>query len=459
MISIYEKFRNSSLDLSALGLRDGSSVIEGSVIPASARVLAWLADSPVCFCQFPEQSNAVFVSNPDALPGEQLLPVAKDLLDFIGLLIRCKDATLIAGAYQWSSVRFQELADAITPGMKARSVMRALENIYHPPVIQDPGAMMLQLRRELIDATASRESDWTVGFETDFAKVCPKGQASREQAVNKTVALAGGTWHVPAVYLCEDGIVVDTFLEVSLQQLDDFRSKWSDLSEELLSMAEKLQRQLDDPLTAAVTGILTVNDKPLRCKRSFSTIWNPLCDNAAQVRRILNHYKLDPDYGYLFRRYCFLRKGKYPPIRTMQLTLEAVPVMVPEESFTVQEAGKRFRFVHPCTGLEHSFIVLSESKEALNPNFLTNHPCYYTRLTYALEPSISPENFRVVDQNPGDWWEGYQDDPAATVYADKKPDPGRYALSSLHYEPQDQVCWQMIFRRKLHQDLQLQLLP
>jgi hypothetical protein len=143
----------------------------------------------------------------------------------------------------------------------------------------------------------------------------------------------------------------------------------------------------------------------------------------------------------------------------MQLTLEAVPVMVPEEGFTVQENGGRFRFIHPSTGLEHIFTVTDLSQEALNPNFLTNHPCFYTRMTYSLEPSISPENFRIVDQKPSDFWEGYQDDPASVIYADRKPDPGRYALSSLHYEPQDQVCWQMIFRRKIYKDLNLQLLP
>ena len=143
----------------------------------------------------------------------------------------------------------------------------------------------------------------------------------------------------------------------------------------------------------------------------------------------------------------------------MELTLEATQVMVPEESFTVQKAGTRFRFTHPGSGLEHSFTALCVSQEALNPNFLTNHPCYYTKLTYALEPSISPENFRIVDQEPGDPWEGYQDEPAAVIFRDRKPDPGRYALSSLHYEPRDQVRWQMIFRRKLHKDIQLKLLP
>lgn len=454
---IYDQFVNSSLDLTALRLDDVTSINKDSVAPAHARVLAWLADSDVCFCQFPEQNRTVYAADPSALPGEQLLPVAKDILEFIGLLVCCKDATLIARSYQWSSIHLRKLLEATVPGMKARSVVRALENTYHPPVIDDPGAMMAELRKEFWDT--ARGIDWKVGFETDFSTACSKGKAGKELPLNKTVTRQEGTWHIPSIYLCEDGIVADTVLEVSARKLEEFRNNWSNRSEESLSQADKLQRQLDNPLTAAVTGILTVNDKPLRCKNSFTAIWDPLGDNDAPVRQFLNHYKLDPDCGYLLRRYCFLRKGKHPQIRSMQLTLEGVPVMVPEESFTAQEAGMRFRFNHPSTGLEHIFTVLSVNKEALNPNFLTNHPCFYTRLTYSLEPSISPENFRIVDQKPSDFWEGYQDDPASVIYADRKPDPGRYALSSLHYEPQDQVCWQMIFRRKICKDLNLQLLP
>lgn len=449
-MTIYETFRNSSLDLSALGLQDGPSVSQ-----SSTRVLGWLTDSAVHFCQLPEQGNTVFAADPTALPAEQLLPVAEDIPNFIGLLIRCKDAALIAGAYQWSRFRFQELVDAMTPGVKARSVIRALENIYHPPIIHDPGAMMAGLRKEFCDASGAK--DWAVDFDADFAAPCTK--AGKELALGRSISQGDRTWYVPSVYLCENGIVVDTFLEVSPESLKDFRGSWGSRCEESLSLADKLQRNLDDPLTAEITGILTVNDKPLRCKTSFTAVWNPLCDNTAQVRSILNHYRLDPDLGYLFKRYCFTRKGKYPQIRTMELTLEAMPVMVPDGTFTVQKTGMRFYFTHPSTGLEHSFTALSLSSEALNPNFLTNHPCFYTRLNYALEPSISPENFRIVDRDPSDLWEGYQDDPAAVIYADRKPDPGRYALSSLHYEPQETVHWQMIFRRKIHKDLQLKLLP
>lgn len=456
-MTIYEKFRSSSLDLSVLGLHDGSSVSESKLTPNHTRVLAWLNASAVHFCQFPEHGDIVFAVDPNALPEEQILPVAENIPHFIGLLIRCKDAALIAGAYQWSSFRFQELVDAVTPGMKARSVIRALENIYHPPMIQDPGAVLSRLRMEFAGSFGT--ANWGVGFGTDFSHNCPKGRCGKELVLNRSLSHSQGTWHVPSIFLCEDGVVVDTFLEVSPDQLLDFRNNWDGRREESLSLIDKLQRQLDHPLSAAVSGILFVNDKPIQCKCSFTAVWNPMCDNAASVRGILNHYRLDPDQGYLFIRYCFLRKGKQPQIRTLQLTLEATPIMIPGETFTVQKAGMRLRFTHPGTGLEHSFTALALNDEALNPNFLTNHPCHFTRLTYALEPSISPDNFQIADTDPGDWWEGHQDDPATVIYAGKKPDPGRYALSSLRYEACDQIRWQMIFRRKPHQDLQLKLLP
>lgn len=456
-MTIYEAFRNSCLDLSALGLQDGPSVSNSKLIPGHNRVLTWLADSPVHFCQIPEQGETVFAVDPNALPGEQVLPVAEDILSFIGLLICCKDAALIAGAYQWSNVRLQERIDAIELSMKARSVIRALENIYHPPVIRDPGATMYRLRKEL--AVPVQTVDWKVGFETDFSQSCPKERSGKELTLNRSVSHPQGTWYVPSAYLCEDGIVVDTFLEVAQDSLENFRNRWGCHGEKLLSLAEQYQMQLDDPLNAPVTGVLTVNDKRFGCKSSFSALWHPMRDNTAEIRSILNHYRLDPNMGYLFKRYCFLRKGKQPQIRTMELTLEATQVMVPEEAFTAQRNGMRFRFVHPGTGLEHIFTVVEQSQEALNPNFLTNHPCYYTKLIYTLEPSISPENFRIVDQEPGDPWEGYQDEPAAVIFRDRKPDPGRYALSSLHYEPREQVRWQMVFRRKLHADVQLKLLP
>lgn len=455
-MSIYQKFKNSCLDLTILGLQDQPSFTPNR-LPDNARILSWLVGSSVCFCQLPDHGDTVFAADADALPSEQLIPVAEDIPHFIGLLVCCPDAALIAGAYQWSSKRFQQRITAITLSMKAQSVIRALTNTYHPPVIENPISMMAQLRTVFSDR--SQLGQWKVTFDRDFAQDCADARCGKELVLNRKAAADRSTWHVPSVYLCEDGIVVDVFMEVSDERLANYQNVWQHRKDETLSLADKLQRQLDDPMTAAVTGVLTVNEKVLRCKRSFTAIWDPMSDNSARERSILRHYGLDLDQSYLFRRYCFARKGKQSQVRSMQLTLEATPAMVPDRSFTVTEDGMQFTFKHPATGLEHCFTALSLVPEALNPNFLTNHPCFYTRLNYALEPSISPENFTVVDCDPGDPWEGYQDDPAAVIFANRKPDRGRYALSSLHYEPREHVCWRMLFRRKLHPDISLKLLP
>lgn len=455
-MTTYNEFRCSCLDLTILGLQDEPAV-KNSPFPQNAQVLGWLTGRPVCFFQIPEQGQTVFASAANTQAEEQPVPVAEDIDHFIGLLVCCPDAALIAGAHQWSSFRFNELIGTIVPGMKAQSVIRALTNTYHPPVIADPGAEMAQLRKEYQKTVPP--TDWEVGFCKEFLQPCSKGHSGKELMVNRCVVGEDGSWTVPSVFICDDGIVVDTYLEISAERLMEFRCNWADRNKETLSLPDKLNRQLEDPLTAAVTGILSVNDKRLRCKQSFTAVWNPFCDNTPQSCGIMNHYRLDPDRGYLFRRYCFLRKGKYPKIRSIELVLEATPVMVPGECFTAEKNGTHFQFINPCTGMEHRFTALELSNEALNPNFLTNHPCFYKKLTYALEPSISPENFRVVDREPGDPWEGYQDDPAAVIYANRKPAPGRYALSSLHYEPREQVLWQMIFRKKIGQDIHFPLIP
>jgi hypothetical protein len=133
--------------------------------------------------------------------------------------------------------------------------------------------------------------------------------------------------------------------------------------------------------------------------------------------------------------------------------------MVPDQIFTVTEDGMQFTFKHPATGLEHCFTALSLVPEALNPNFLTNHPCFYNRLNYALEPSISPENFTVVDCDPGDPVDGGISAQRTVNFPVKTPVVGHWAVSSLRYTPADQITWRTIFRQRTREDQCVSLLP
>lgn len=471
-MKLYYKFRSSSLDTSPLGLSSGQDHSDSVYTPSGARLLAWLSgESKVHFCQVEALGELVFVVNPNATPGDCIHPVAKDLPEFIGLLTACKDAALLAVAHTCSQLRFQELVDSIKPSMKARSVLRALENTYHPPVVRNAYGVMEALRESFDYRSIPLHPDyfewcpirpgtpkWEVGFVTGFGDYCQKGAAGKELPVNRHFTWQGDDWSVPGIYLCESGIIVDYCLEVNAQRIRAFMEKWAGRSDAAMSVEDKMFRQLENPLDMDCTGVLTVNDREFRCKQSLGIVWNPYEDNPWQARRTLEHYRLDKNKGYLFRREFYPRKGKFPPIRTLQLTLMAAPVSVPGQRFIAPEAGERITFTHPDTGRKHTLTVVSQTREALDPNFLSNHPCCYTKLVYELEPGIDSPWFQIADCDPGDPWEGSSDGPSSVFFAGEKK-LNNVALSSLRYTPAEQISWRMIFRQKLQPDVRVRLLP
>ena len=469
---LYQKFRNSSLDTTPLGITAGRERSDSVFTPAGARIVAWIEYTGIHFCQVTGFADMVFAVDPAATPGDCVHPVASNMLDFISLLCACRDASLIAQSYQWSKVRFEEKIAEIQSGTKARSVLRALQNTYHPPIIADPYSYISEIQRNFDYSQLPLHPDyfewcpirpgmlkWEVGFNTDFADYCEKGKAGKELPLNRCFQWHGENWYVPAIYLCESGIVVDSYLEVPGEKIDRFMEKWGSREGDNLSIEEQMRCELDYPLNLDIEGILSLNGKTIPVRKSFTCNWNPRIDNSWKTRRVLEHYGLDREKGYLLRREFFQRKGKNPPIRTMELTLSAEPVSVPGQRFTATNSGESISFVHPATAQVHKLTVLSQTREALDPNFLSNHPCCYTKLVYSLEPTISKDAFSIVDCDPGDPWSGSNDGPTALFFGGKTPSAGSFALSSLRYTPAEQITWRMVFRQKLRQDISVKLLP
>lgn len=471
-MKLYYKFRNSSLDTSPLGLISGGDQSNSVYTPEGSRIVAWLNSGDVHFCQTEGYGDMVFMVSPDASPGDCIRPVAESLKDFIGLLIACPNAELIASAYQWSRIRFTESLKQIRPTMKMRSVMRALQNTYLPPVISDPYGYMAALAESFDYSSIPLNPSyfewcpirpgtpkWDVGMDTAFADYCEQGKRGQELAIKKSFQWQNQNWVVPAIYLCENGIVVDSYKEVPLHEIEQFRSKWINERLAKLSQEERMCMQLDDPLILDANGILDVNGKNAPRRKLFTMTWNPKTENSWNARRTLEHYGLDREKGYLFRRESFLRKGKNPPIRTMDLTLQAEPVAVPGQRFVAPDIGETMTFTHPVTNETHELTVIAQVREALDPNFLSNDPCCYTRLMFSVVPHISRDWFQVVDCDPGDLTKGLSYAPNVQGFASNLPVSGHCAASSLRYTPASSITWRMVFRRKVRQDITIALLP
>ena len=84
---------------------------------------------------------------PDAPKKKAVYPIAANFPEFMGLVVACNHASVLWQAQDLSRKEFDALVQKNKPSMKQRSVLRAIGNIYHPPVIADPYGYMKNLRK------------------------------------------------------------------------------------------------------------------------------------------------------------------------------------------------------------------------------------------------------------------------------------------------------------------------
>lgn len=471
-MNLYQKFRNSSLDISLLGLFTGPDTSSSVYTPTGAKIVAWVQENGAHFCQIQGFGGTVFAIDPNATPGDCIHPVAADMQDFLSLLCVCRDANIILNAYRWSSRRFQEKIESVSKDYKRGTILRALANTYNTHSVEDPYSYITQMQQKFDYNSLPLHPDyyewcpirpgtprWNVGFGTGFADYCEREKAGQELTVNRQFFWANESWCIPSIYLCDNGIVVDTYMEVSAETVDEFMNKWGSRPTEELTIEEQMLREKDDPLAVEVHGMLDVNDRNIPRRQTISLVWNPRADNPWQARRTLEHYGLDREKGYLLRRELFLRRGNNPPIRTMQLHLTCEPVSIPGERFYAPKPGESIDITHPLTAATHRLTVTSQTREALDPNFLSNHPCCYTRLGFNLDPQIGKEFFTIMDCDPGDPVDGGISAQRTANFPVKTPVAGHWAVSSLRYTPADLITWRTVFRLKTRDDVTLSILP
>lgn len=145
-IDYVRKFRTSSLDTDAVGIHPGSEYSYCAATPPDARVVAWTELSGIHFCAI-EGSSVIYAVEPEADPAPRVYPVAEDFVHLMGLIAACSHVGVLLQARIVTRERFEALCAAQRPGAKQRSVLRAIGNIYHPPVIDDPYGYMEKLRK------------------------------------------------------------------------------------------------------------------------------------------------------------------------------------------------------------------------------------------------------------------------------------------------------------------------
>lgn len=306
--------------------------------------------------------------------------------------------------------------------------------------------------------------NWIVAFNG-------KGTPGREIPINKHFRWAGVSLLIPSVYVCEKGLVMDFCAEIQREKEKDFLKKWVSRVKAGLTGRERRKLQRENPLDFSFNCHLTVNEEYLQNWHSSGSCWvsESLRPEGETFREStaawLEHYGLDWEAVWVFRRVHFDWKEPPVEIQSLEAKLYMDDTEVSGPVFSMPEAGQSIELGNPLTGSIHVLTVEEIQKETIPvaEQFAdVEMPNQVTVMLYRLEPDISAEKFKLKDIQQQDQARRKDGTPfnngCMGVILSVPKDGTHAAVSSMHFESPDSVCWEPVFQKKTVQDLEIKLI-
>ncbi len=485
-MTLYEKYKQSKIDFSLVGLERRDTNSDYFCTPEGAEIIGWTGVDGIHYC-FIEGFQEVFSVSPMAIDGEYVHPVAKDFPDFLRLLLACRSEAAIEQAYGWSREQFESFLAENPASEEQEAVLKQMEKEFSLTPLEDPFGYIKELQTgfnyglipykadyfQLINESEEPEPpEWKVYYDANFWDKAHKGRAGKEIPLNKTFTWGKAVWHIPSVYSCKKGLVIDFCIEaMPFEGTEEQRQKEIKYFSEMDFRAE-----------------ISVDGNSISQRSGCGTWWVPKdsleegTENDREVRWILEHYNLPFDRTWKLSRAHFPWEA-VPKLESLKLNLTAEPVNISAACFDTPKEGESITFTLPVSGMKHTLTVqkleaLEFPSESLKDNDWS-FPHYYNRMLYTVSPSLPKDTFYLRDMAESDTpipvlngnsqnngacacsigIIGGADGPT-TIYVAGKDEPEKCpaAYSSLHFQPVSDVKWQLSFRQKMQEDIQVTLL-
>lgn len=318
--------------------------------------------------------------------------------------------------------------------------------------------------------------------------------AGKEIPIKREFLWGGLKWHIPAIYACSKGLVIDYCIEIPKDIIENFFKRWnldkriSGLSDEELEQLEK-----ENPFTIDVDIAAKINGKELETSGMRALCWHPCEVEREQIgdvqEELMEYYNCDRTKGWRFIRTCFAWKtSRKPEIKELSLSFKERPAAYSGMHFTTEEDNshkKEITCIHPVSKQEYKITLyecasqnLSEASFKFNKE--QQFPNCYKILTYSIFPDLSQGEFIIRDCAKGDKPRrikenslafdevvacgiaiiGGSDGPSAIFIAGKDSDESnrRMACSSLHFTQVQKVEWRTIFYVKENEDFDMDII-
>ena len=500
-------FKKTKIDLSLLGFDMNGDFELYYCTPKKAQIIASSGVDGIHFCTIPQFGEIIFAVSP-MIFGDCVHPIARCFEDLLSLLLHCGDIAALEQCYAWDEEQYKAFLIDNPATEKQQAVLDEIKNKCGLEPISDSFAYVKELQAEfdlsqipytedyfdpeMNAATPEVPTEWAVYFEHGFWNKNAKGKPGEEIVINKTFSWGDEIWHIPAVYSCSKGLVVDFCIEIQPEKEKAFIDKWYPVLARDENISDELREQIEqeNPIDVNFRTHLRVNGKPVIAKHGNAIQWLPescLPDGERcerESKEIIRYYGLDETKSWSFHRISFPWESKRKPeIKNISLKLERELVTIQGVHFKNPSVGDVISFVHPIHNTEHKLTVLAYEKQEFPRQGFQHEeyefPTLHTAMTYTLEPELSGRNFQVRDclqneqpkRKPRNQFEpqasydacaiaiiGGADGPTAVFVSDGQKSEHHRALSALRFEYTDDIEWKIVFREKLIEDIEIELL-
>ena len=321
--------------------------------------------------------------------------------------------------------------------------------------------------------TRSEQAGWQVFFEASFSPKPDGRRPGRELPLNRTFLWDGASCHIPSVYLCEEGLVLDVLLQADTDAVKAWIERWG-LTPETgdLPPEQEMRIQNENPLHRDFSPAVCLNGQRFKFAEGCSFVWLSLFPEHADSdwAAVRDHYRLDPACCWEVHRFTF--RCPVQRMESLSVTLTPEKIELPGLHFTAAAPGDTIRFTGPA-GTAHTLTVQCCEQQTLaqSQNDGWIYPQHFVALDYTVTPPLSREEFKVVDSSHGDQarkgsYVGAGPSGvigiigAAHAVALLTPQDAEVmtAASSLYFDPPAQIEWCIVFRVQQHSEITLPLL-
>ena len=505
-MTTYQKFKKLKIDHSAIGLEQCSADATYFCTPKGARIIGSAGVDGIHYCFVRGQGEMVFAVSPMNTPGQNVFPIARTFEDLLRLLLACGSMDALEQVRQWDEEQFEEYVAENHPSAAAIAGFDVLRDKLGITPMAEPFKYLQRLQDsynygqlnfskeyyEIFNAAPVDEmvDEWKVTIEGGFRP--KRGKAGEEHRIDRQFTWGDEHWHVPAVYLCSRGLVIDFCVEVDIARLKTYFQKAKKIEEQDIQLTdeEKFELSQEYPLNIEFHPAVIVNGELLRSKHGSWQHWVPsdiIGDDSwedREARFVLEHYDLDSAKAWVISRHTFpWKEHKHMEIQSLNLQLERRKVKIPAARFQTSRVGDSVKFTHPITGVEHTLTVREyEAQEVDGSRFRSEDlefPTHFTAMAYTIHPDLPDDAFALKDCSNGDnprpknpdvrgvfgmlvgaiAMIRSKDGPSQVFYVGDDPVKSHVVCSSMHFEPLTKpVEWHMIIREKMLPDMDVALI-